>query len=87
MRWRRWCAALRGERGAARVWVEEEVVRRGGLWGGSLKGVAPPLPSPPYIGGRLGLGQGAGPPLLAPQVGVHLGLLLGPFPKGWRPYS
>ena len=66
MRWRRWCAALRGERGAARVWVEEEVVRRG-VWGGSLKGGAPPLPSPPYIGGRLGLGQGAGrPPLLAP---------------------
>ena len=50
-RWRWWwcAAALRGRGGAARVLVEE-VVRLG---------VAPlgvPHPSPPYIGGRLGLG-------------------------------
>ena len=73
-----------GKRGAARVWWRRRWCA-GGM-GRQPQGWCAPLPSPPYIGGRLGLGQGAGrPPLLAPQVGVHLGLLLGPFLKGGGP--
>ena len=52
------------ERGAARVRVvEEEVVRRG-VMGRQPWGVAHPLPSPPYIGGRLGF-EGRPAPLLS----------------------
>ena len=58
-----------GERGAARVRVREGEGGAARQLGEAALGCAAPLPTPPYIGGRLGLGEGpVSPPCLGSQA-------------------